>query len=65
MYHNVYFFMACEKKAVAFQIFVEQLAILITNHIPAQTKSAHNHTFLHKVRVVNYSLIMQMCDILF
>ena len=60
-----------EKKAVALQTFVEQFAILITHHIPAQksclmqTKSSHNHTFLHKVRVVNHLINMQMCDILF
>ena len=51
--------------------FVEQLAILITHHIPAhksyvkQMKSAHNHTVFHKVRVVNPSIIMQMCNIHF
>ena len=63
--------MAFEKKAFGLQTFVEQLAILITHHIPAhksyvmQMKSAHNHTFLHKVRVVNPSIIIQICDIHF
>ena len=65
------FLTAFEIKAVTLQTFVEQLAILITHHIPAQKcclrqqKTAHNHTFLHKVRVVNHLINMQMCDILF
>ena len=65
------FLVAFEKKAFGLQTFVEQLAILFTHHIPAhksyvmQMKSAHNHTFFHKVRVVNPSIIMQMCDIHF
>ena len=56
------FLTAFEKKAVVLQSFVEQLAILITHHIPAQKsclmqqKTAHNQTFLHKVRVVNHSI---------
>ena len=63
--------MAFEKKAFGLQTSVEQLAILITYHIPAkksyviQKKSAHNHTIFHKVRMVNPLIIMQMCDIHF
>ena len=63
--------MAFEKKAFGLQTFVEQLAILITHHIPVhksyvkQMKSAHNHTFFHKIRVVNPLINMQMCDIHF
>ena len=56
--------MAFERKAVVFQTFVEQLVILITHHISAQ-KSAHNHTFIHKLRVVNCLIDMQICDISF
>ena len=65
------FLVAFEKKAFWLQTFVEQLDILVTHHIPAhksyvmQTKSAHNHTFLHKVGVVNPLIIMQVCDIHF
>ena len=45
------FLAAFDIKAVVLQTFVEQLAILITHHIPAQKsclrqqKTAHNHTF--------------------
>ena len=65
-HYHVYFW-----QHFGLQTFVEQLAILITHHIPAhksyamQMKSAHNHTFFHKVRVVNPLIIMQMCDIHF
>ena len=67
----MFIFGGIEKKAFGLQTFVEQLAILITHHIPVhksyvmQMKSAHNHTFFHKVRVVNPLIIMQMCDIHF
>ena len=54
--------MAFEIKAVVLQTFVQQLAILITHHISAQ-KGAHNHTFLHKLTVVNHLIDMQICDI--
>ena len=69
-HYHVYFWWQLEE-SFGLQTFVEQLAILVTHHIPAhksyvmQMKSAHNHTFLHKVRVVNPSIIMQMCDIHF
>ena len=65
------FLVAFGTKTVTIQTFEEQLAILITHHIPAQKschkqqKTAHNHTFLHKLRVVNYLIDMQMCEILF
>ena len=52
------FLVAFKKKAVTLQIFMQQLATLATHHIPAQKncltqqKTAHNHTFLHEVRVI-------------
>ena len=58
------FLVAFEIKAVVLQTFEEQLAILITYHISAQ-KSAHNHTLLYKLRVVNQSIDMQIFDISF
>ena len=65
------FLAAFEKNAVGLQTFTEQLAIHISHHTSAlkgclmQMKSAHNQNYLHKVRVVNPLIIMQMCDIYF